>query len=504
LTASRLIANGAGGRSIWASLVALVGVAVGPPAAWATFPGLNGQLAYEAGDGAALNLRSVQPVPGTLAQGAPLTSGPAIDRDAAWSSDGRRIAFMSQRDGNAEIYLMNADGTAQRRLTTNPAVDLDPTFSPDGTQLAFTSTRDGNPEIYVMAVDGSAQRRLTFDPAVDQQADWSPDGSRIAFDSTRDGNMEIYAMNPDGGGVTRLTFNPDYDADASWHPDGTKIAFASGAAGGWEIFTLNPGTAGRTQLTRDAGDAHFPAWSPDGKQIAFTRFAETRVMSADARGMGAPAASGSDAAWGPLPPPQEPKISQTVNLVPTGTVFVRVKGADAAAPLVEPLKIPIGKPNARDGTVIDTREGEAMIQTATSPLVVSEGRATLSQTRDGTTFLRLRRDPCGLQHKPRLHVKTGASAAGGNARGASRRSAKKRKKSKKVKVGGKYLSGGRGGTEWTTIDACEKTIARVRHGSIKVTPLRGAVGRLLNSGRPATDRTVRVRAGQTYVARPRR
>jgi hypothetical protein len=191
-------------------------------------------------------------------------------------------------------------------------------------------------------------------------------------------------------------------------------------------------------------------------------------------------------------------------MVPKGTVFVRVKGAEAAAPLSGPLEIPIGEPNAGDGTVIDTREGEAMIETATSPLVVSDGRATLSQTRGGVTLLRMPRDPCGLQHKPRLHVKTGASVAAIYAPGASRRSARKRKKSKNVKVKGKYVMGGRRGTEWTTIDACGKTIARVRHGAITVTPLRGAVGRVLNSRRPVTGRSVRVRAGQTYVARPRR
>jgi hypothetical protein len=491
-------------RSLCATLVALVGVAAGAPAARATFPGLNGQLAYEAGGGATRNIFAIQPLAGVSGEGTPLTRSRTIDRDAAWSADGRRIAFMSERDGNPEIYRMNADGSAPTRLTFDPAVDVDPTFSPDGTRLAFTSTRDGNPEIYVMADDGSGQTRLTFDPAADVQPDWSPDGTRIAFESTRDGNHEIYAMNADGGAVTNLTVSPEFDADPSWHPDGASIAFVSGSHGALHIFTLRPGTAGRTQLTGRASDVHHPAWSPDGQQIAFTSSESTLVMKADPPGTGEVAANGTDAAWGPLPPPQQPKVSKTVNMVPKGTVFVRVKGAEAAAPLSGPLEIPIGKPNSGDGTVIDTREGEATIQTATSPLVVSEGRATVSQTGSGATLLRMRRDPCGLQHKPRLHVQTGASVAAINAPGASRRSGRKPKKSKKVEAKGKYLKGGRGGTEWTTIDACGQTIVRVRHGSIRVTPLRGAVGRVLNSGRPATGRTVRVRARQTYVARPRR
>jgi hypothetical protein len=490
-------------RSLCATVVALVGAAAGAPAAWATFPGLNGQLAYEARDGG--GVFTVQPVPPNLGQGTPLTFPRALDRDAAWSSDGRHIAFTSLRDGNAEIYLMKADGTEQRRLTTDPAFDADPTFSPDGTQLAFTSTRDGNTEIYVMAVDGSAQRRLTFDPAVDQQADWSPDGSRIAFESTRDINAEIYTMNPDGGAVTRLTFNPETDADPSWHPDGASIAFVSGEGPTLEVFTLRPGIPGRTRITHDAQDSHLcsPAWSPDGKQIAFTRFGITRVISADARGIGEPAADGSDAAWAPLPPPQPPKVSKTVNMVPNGTVFVRVKGAEAAAPLTGPLEIPIAKPNATDGTVIDSREGEATIETTTSPLVVSDGRATLSQTRGGVTVLRLPRHPCCGARRSTLRTRTRARTAASSAVLSSGSARRKHRKGSRVKSPG-HSNASSGRTDWTTIRTRRSTTTRVHSGVVEVTPLRGAVGRMLNPRGPVTGRTVRVRAGQTYVARPRR
>jgi Tol biopolymer transport system component len=188
-----------------------------------------------------------------------LASSGAIDRDAAWSADGRRIAFMSERDGNPEIYVKDATpGSVSMRLTFDPAVDADPTFSPDGKRLAFTSTRDGNPEIYVMAEDGSGPTLLTFDPAADQQADWSPDGTRIAFESNRDGSMEIYAMNPDGGDVARLTFIPGTDADASWHPDGRSIAFVSGTGATQDIFMLRPGTSPTHACV--SAPARSPAW----------------------------------------------------------------------------------------------------------------------------------------------------------------------------------------------------------------------------------------------------
>jgi TolB protein len=95
-----------------------------------------------------------------------------MDWDPAWSSDGRRIAFGSNRDGDCEIYVMDADGKNQRNLTENPAEDWGAAWSPDGQRIAFVSNRDGNSEIYVMDADGNNQRRLTNNPANDDSPDW--------------------------------------------------------------------------------------------------------------------------------------------------------------------------------------------------------------------------------------------------------------------------------------------------------------------------------------------
>ena len=115
-----------------------------------------------------------------------------------------KITFMSSRDGNAEVYVMNADGSGQTRLTKNNQTwDYCPAWSPDGSKIAFESDRDGNWEIYVMNADGSEQTRLTNNPEEDYSPAWSPDGSKIAFMSKRDGNYEIYVMNADGSEQTR-------------------------------------------------------------------------------------------------------------------------------------------------------------------------------------------------------------------------------------------------------------------------------------------------------------
>jgi len=91
-------------------------------------------------------------------------------------------------------------------LTDNVSSDGSPSWSPDGTKIAFCSTKDGNAEIYVMNADGTGAIRLTNNPAWEDSPSWSPDGTRIAFDSSRDGNTEIYVMNADGTGQTRLTY----------------------------------------------------------------------------------------------------------------------------------------------------------------------------------------------------------------------------------------------------------------------------------------------------------
>ena len=126
-----------------------------------------------------------------------------------------RIAFVSDRDGNIEIYVMDADGSNVIRLTNNPTPDLFPALSPDGSRIAFTFDRG----IYVMEADGSNVIRLTNYP--DAFAAWSPDGSRIAFESGRDGIPEIYVMDADGSNVIRLTNNPTRPGPglvAGWEP----------------------------------------------------------------------------------------------------------------------------------------------------------------------------------------------------------------------------------------------------------------------------------------------
>ena len=243
------------------------------------------------------------------------------DGSPAWSPDGARIAFYSERDGNAEIYVMKADGSGVTRLTDTKADEGYPAWAPDGRTITFDSDRDGNFDIFAMNADGSNVRALTKHPARDVSASWSPNGGKIVFMSDRDGGFDAYeaspiagadatrvtrtgttwfpVFSPDGrtlafhverdvftapdggpstglgaGGLThslrRLTTDPANGMYPSWSPDGTRIAFMSWRNGKTELFTMNAdGSDQKKLLSMDRGDAVDPRWSPDGTRIAF-------------------------------------------------------------------------------------------------------------------------------------------------------------------------------------------------------------------------------------------
>jgi len=111
-----------------------------------------------------------------------------------YSPDGQQIVFSSRRDDDFEIYLQNADGTAQQRLTNSPGIDTHPSFSPDGTRIVFTSNRDRDYEIYTMKLDGSDVQRITDHPGRDDFASWYPDGKRLVIVSQRGGRYDFYSI----------------------------------------------------------------------------------------------------------------------------------------------------------------------------------------------------------------------------------------------------------------------------------------------------------------------
>src|SRR5262249_49437685 len=149
-----------------------------------------------------------------------------------WSPDGEYIAFASNRDGDINVYVMDADGSNVRRVTRDlPGSQLKPTWSPDGTRLAFGSAG----QIAGIDADGSNYQQLTTGSQCGHDFPaWSPDGQSIAFMVTCSSKLndgEIYVMNTDGSHVQNLTNNPADDGLPAWSPDSSHIIFASNRDG---------------------------------------------------------------------------------------------------------------------------------------------------------------------------------------------------------------------------------------------------------------------------------
>ena len=230
-----------------------------------------------------------------------------------------KIAFVSDRDGNPEIYMMDYDGASQTRLTFNAVQDISPAWSPDqkriaytsyqglvagvyildvyegrrtpvstrggnfspawsadGKRLAFFSTMDGNSEIYVAEIEANPTRvgkikRLTFNPASDVAPCWSPTGRQLVFISDRGGTPQVYTMDAEGGNVARVSFGGSNHHDSpAWSPAGDRIVYVARVDNIFDLYVLNLRSQQIAKLTESNARNESPSWSPDGRHIVFT------------------------------------------------------------------------------------------------------------------------------------------------------------------------------------------------------------------------------------------
>lgn len=188
------------------------------------------------------------------------------DRDVhnwlpAWSPDGSQLVFTSNRDGNPELYIMNADGTNVRRLTNHPAIDTTPTWSPQGHQIAFTSDRTGAPQIYAVGVDGTGLRRITFESYCDRPT-WSPAPyNEIAYSSRTGPGHDIKVVDLATNEVRQLTFGLGTNESPSYSPNGRHVAFMSTrGSGDKQIWLIGRDGRGLRRLTSE-GNNEMPSWS---------------------------------------------------------------------------------------------------------------------------------------------------------------------------------------------------------------------------------------------------
>jgi len=228
------------------------------------------------------------------------------------------IAFISDRTGNRELYVMSADGRDQRPATSSRTLKMFPEWTPDGAavlyvnydsgqpafsitsrsreikpgpilrnmlaglpkyrgrfdpsgdELAMVSSVDGAAEIFRVKRKGSEPRRLTHHPAIDISPSWSPDGRELVFCSDRSGSPQLYLMDRDGGNLRRLTYTGSYNTAPVWSPDGRWIAYETRVRGQFDIWLIDPSGQINFPIVTHARSDEGPTWSPDGRKIAFS------------------------------------------------------------------------------------------------------------------------------------------------------------------------------------------------------------------------------------------
>ncbi len=275
---------------------------------------------------------------------------------SAWSKDGAKIAFTSNRTETAELWIMDADGANQTQITLNtPGINFVPDWSHDGQRIAFASLRQGvaHAEVWVMDANGSNAERLTFTPTNPKgftwslHPSWSADG-RIVYASTVSGSTEVWIMNNDGSNQVQVTDNSDAAYPDSnvpeWSRDGNKITFWSGFEGQFgEVWVMDADGTNRVRLTKtpDPLSSDGPAWSPDASKIVFatnrTGSFELWMMDENAANqhvllapIPAPGAIGlGQTSWQPVAPPPVPAVMgwnllvMSLFVLTAGTIVLR-------------------------------------------------------------------------------------------------------------------------------------------------------------------------------------
>jgi uncharacterized protein YjdB len=201
----------------------------------------------------------------------PVLKDSANNLQASWSPDRTRIVFSSNRNGNFDLYTMDADGQNLRRLTTDPGNDGEPVWSPDGTQIVYTANSGKTAQIAVMLAEGGPSRSLTATSGGNHSPSISPDGRNIAFTSARDGNQEVYAMSLDGSNQRRLTKTSVRESSPRFFRNG-DLAYAverGGRSKGSSVMRLAWGGTNASQLLQTEEPISALSISREGDRLAY-------------------------------------------------------------------------------------------------------------------------------------------------------------------------------------------------------------------------------------------
>jgi len=201
-----------------------------------------------------------------------------MNTDPDFSRDGHSIIFVSNRDGDEDLYLYEISTGETRRITDNAAQDFAPSFSPDGKEVVYVSNMD-DPykwEIYAINMENGRMRKLTDNDYWDGFPRFTTNGQSIVFSSKRNGSEDIYVMRRDGGGEELLFSSPADDNDPTLIKE--NLFFKSQMDNGWEIYQFNIRTKGLVRLTNNSFEDWNPQISSDGNKMLVSRRTKQRWM----------------------------------------------------------------------------------------------------------------------------------------------------------------------------------------------------------------------------------
>ena len=240
------------------------------------------------------------------------TESRSIKSFPSWLPDAEGILYTSYtKGGQSDLYLTSRGAVRAGRLFPGVLPGLSKfrgVFGPTGDYLAVVASHVGQTEIYTIHRSSGRLTRLTNNAAIEVGPSWSPDGKLIAFVSDRSGSPQIYTMNADGSGLKRITFNGHYNTSPAWSPDGKWIAYETRVGGQFDIWLVDPtGTTAVPLITNPRSD-EAPTWSPDSRKIAFTstRRGHADIYVVDRNGenlqqLTRRQGDNLSAAWGPFP-----------------------------------------------------------------------------------------------------------------------------------------------------------------------------------------------------------
>jgi TolB protein len=201
-----------------------------------------------------------------------ISSQPGLNISPAVGPGGKKLALAMESPGeNLDIYITNPDGSKPLRVTSHPAADLEATWSPDGHYLAFVSDRTGSPQIYMIDLyqgseaSGNKPIRLTTSGSYNTSPAWSPDGRYLAYCRRTGNQLVLYLIDfqsPDKRTEIQLTNTPYNEMDPAWSPDGRMLVYSSNKNGNYDIFTISIFSKEPVQITDWPSDETQPSWSP--------------------------------------------------------------------------------------------------------------------------------------------------------------------------------------------------------------------------------------------------